>query len=245
MKHIAVPVLLAAALAASAAPSVVRIEGAPGAQHLTFNGKPYFVEGGGGGGSKALLAAIGGNSFRTWGAGGAKKELDEAERHGLTVMVGFWLGHAKHGFDYTRKDMLDKTTADTLRVVREQKDHPALLCWALGNEMELGNPHLPEMWRYINELALKVKEIDPNHPVCTVIAEVWKDKVKQIEELCPALDFVGINSYGGSGSVGKRWIENGGKKPYMITEFGPPGATEVGKTAYGCPLEWTSTRKAE
>ena len=80
---------LFAALALHGAGSVVRIEGSTGAWHLTFNGKPYFIKGGGGGGSKALLKEIGGNSFRTWGADKAKVELDEAQKYGHTVMLGF------------------------------------------------------------------------------------------------------------------------------------------------------------
>ena len=81
-----------AALSALAAGSVVKITGSEGSWGLTFNGKPYFVNGGGGGGSKALLKEIGGNSFRTWGANAAKKDLDEAAKYGETVTIGFWLG---------------------------------------------------------------------------------------------------------------------------------------------------------
>jgi hypothetical protein len=80
--------------------SVVKIEGGEGSWRLTLNGKPYFIKGGGGGGSKALLKEIGGNSFRTWGADKAKVELDEAQKYGHTVMLGFWLGHHNHGLRY-------------------------------------------------------------------------------------------------------------------------------------------------
>lgn len=225
--------------------SVVRVERGEDTCRLTINGKPTFLYGGGGGGSKELLAAMGGNTFRTWGADHARKDLDEGAKYGLTVMVGFWLGHAEHGFDYTNQEALRKTRESVLRTVRAEKDHPALLCWALGNEMELGNKHTVEMWTFINDLAKEVKALDPNHPVCTVIAEVWKDKVQEIERLCPDLDFVGINSYGGCGSVGKRWRENGGKKPYVVTEFGPWGAEEGGKSSFGCPLEPTTSEKAD
>lgn len=98
-----------AALSALAAGSVVKITGSEGSWGLTFNGKPYFVNGGGGGGSKALLKEIGGNSFRTWGANAAKKDLDEAAKYGETVTIGFWLGHAKHGFSYKNQQALDDT----------------------------------------------------------------------------------------------------------------------------------------
>ena len=67
--------------------AVVRIEGSEGSWRLTRNGEPYFIRGGGGGGSKALLREIGGNSFRTWGADAAKRDLDEGAKHGLTVSL--------------------------------------------------------------------------------------------------------------------------------------------------------------
>ena len=50
-----------AAASAAAAPSVVRVEGAPGAQRLTVNGKPFVIKGAGGGGSKKVLAQLGAN----------------------------------------------------------------------------------------------------------------------------------------------------------------------------------------
>ena len=60
--------LVALALPSVAAPRVVRIGGQPGAWRMTVDGKPFVAKGAGGGGSKALLASLGANSFRTWGA---------------------------------------------------------------------------------------------------------------------------------------------------------------------------------
>ena len=71
--HFALLPLLVAAAATSFAGSVVRVERGEDSCRLTFNGKPLFLYGGGGGGSKELLAAMGGNTFRTWGADHARK----------------------------------------------------------------------------------------------------------------------------------------------------------------------------
>ncbi len=237
--------MCAVSASAFAAGSVVTIEGTEGAWRLVRNGKPYFIRGGGGGGSKALLKEIGGNSFRTWGADRAKAELDEAAKFGHTVMLGFWLGHHNHGFSYLEKAALERTERDVLATVAKIKDHPALLCYALGNEMELGEPHPKEMWTFINSLAKKVREADPNHPVGTVVADMWKDKADAINAYAPDLQYIGINSYGGALTVGKRWQELGGKVPYILTEYGPMGANECGVAPNGLPIEWTSTRKAD
>ncbi|MBP5321853.1 MAG: hypothetical protein J6334_12795 [Kiritimatiellae bacterium] len=232
------------AVLSHAAGSVVKIEGGEGAWRLTVNGEPFFINGGGGGGSKALLKAIGGNSFRTWGANRAREELDEARRYGHTVMLGFWLGHHNHGFSYLDTAALARTEREVLATVAAIKDHPALLCYALGNEMELGEPHPKEMWTFINTLAEKVRAADPNHPVGTVVADMWKEKAEAINRYAPALQYIGLNAYGGACTVGRRWRELGGKLPYILTEYGPRGANECGKAPNGMPLEWTSTRKA-
>ncbi len=108
---------VAALVSPVSAGSVVRVERGEDTFRPTVNGKPTFLHGGG---SKELLAAMGGNTFRTWGADHARKDLDEGARYGLTVMVGFWPGHTGHGFDYTNREALRKTREGVLRTVRAE-----------------------------------------------------------------------------------------------------------------------------
>ncbi len=234
----------AASLAAGAfAGSVVKLEGKDGAWQLKKDGQVYFVLGAGGGGPKKLLAELGGNSNRTWGSDKAKAELDDAHKYGLTMTIGHWFGHEQHGFKYNDPSALAKQKADVKKMVLANKDHPALLIWALGNEMEMNCSHEEELWKHVEDCAKMVKELDPNHPVMTVIAEIPDKKVQMIHKFCPSVDIVGINTYGGAPSIPERWKKAGGTKPYIITEFGPPGQWEVGKNAFGCPPEMTSTEK--
>ena len=58
------------------------------------------------------------------------------------------------------------------------------------------------------------------------------------------IDIHGVNAYGGAQSLPERYRAAGGKKPYVITEFGPPGAWETETTEWGAPLEMTSSEKA-
>ena len=242
-KALALLTAIASLSATSLAGSVVKVAGKPGAWHLTVNGKPFFVQGAGGDAPKPLLAKTGGNAFRTWGADNLQGQLDEAKANGLMLMAGFWLGHAEHGFNYTDAGALESTRRDVLAKVRAFKDHDALLCWALGNEMEMNNPHRPEMWAFIDSLAAEVKAIDPNHPVCSVVAELPDATPREFEALAPHLDFLGVNSYGGCPSVGERWRKAGMKRPYLVTEFGARGGWEGPKGAGDLPLEQTSTEK--
>jgi hypothetical protein len=212
---------------------------------LTRNGSPYFIRGAGGDGSKELLAKLGGNSVRTWGTDQLQQKLDEAHKHGLTVAVGIWLGHERHGFNYNDPAQLARQQEMVKEVVVRYKDHPAVLLWGLGNEMEgSGKGDNAAIWTAINDLARQVKELDPGHPTMTVVAEIGPEKVAAIHRLCPAIDIMGINSYAGASSLPQRYRDAGGTKPYILTEFGPPGPWEVSKTAWGAPLEPSSTEKA-
>lgn len=213
---------------------------------LRRDGQPYVIKGAAGGGSKAMLRECGANSTRTWGADGILGQLDEADKLGLTVTVGIWLGHKEHGFDWHNEKMVADQFARAKKNVLAYRDHPALLCWALGNEMEIGVADDPVMWKAINDLAVMVHELDPKHPTMTVTAEIGGHNVKNIHELCPAIDIVGINSYAGSPSLPERYAKAGGTKPYVITEYGPPGTWEFWrKTPWGAADEFTSVEKVE
>lgn len=229
----------------SGKPAVVRVVAEGEGFRLERDGKPYFIKGGGGDGPLKALAEAGGNSVRTWGVEKAGAVLDEARKLGLTVTVGIWLGHERQGFNYNDADQVAKQYDEARRAILRYKDHPALLMWGLGNEMEGdGKADNAAIYSAINNLAGMAKSLDPNHPTMTVLAEIGGDKVKNVHRLCPDVDVVGINSYAGAASIPARYKAAGGTKPYVVTEFGPPGQWESEKTPWGAAPELTSTRKA-
>ena len=226
-------------------PAVVRLVQRGGGFQLVRNGTPYVIKGVGGDASRKALVAAGGNSIRTWGTDNLGPLLDDAQRLGLTVTVGIWLGHERHGFNYNDAAQVAKQNESVRQTILRYKDHPAVLLWGLGNEMEgYGRGDNAAIWSAINSLAGMAKKLDPNHPTMTVVAEIGGDRVKNIHRLCPEIDVVGINSYGGAATLPKRYKEAGGVKPYVLTEFGPPGVWEVKKNAWGAAPELTSTEKA-
>ncbi|MCH2182682.1 MAG: hypothetical protein MK108_11815 [Mariniblastus sp.] len=214
---------------------------------LSRGGKPYTIKGVGGNGSLTLLASCGGNSLRTWGVDQRTRTLlDEAHRNGISVALGIWLGQERQGFDYDNPQSLDRQTEAVLQAVRQYKDHPAILVWGIGNEMEgHGTGDNPKIWKHIEELCQRIKQEDPNHPVMSVIAEIGGNKLPAIQEHCPSLDIIGINSYAGAGSLPQRYAQAGGTKPYIVTEFGPPGTWEVGKNNLDSIDEPSSNQKAK
>jgi hypothetical protein len=206
-------------------------------------GQPYYIKGAGGMGDLAALKKFGANSTRIWGIEETTlQRLDEAHRQDLTVAVGIWLEHERHGFAYSDEDAVQKQFDKVIEAVEKFKNHPAVLLWGIGNEME-GAGNNPKIWKHIEKLCAEIKKIDANHPTMTVIAEMGDNKIAAIHHHCPSLDVIGINSYGGATSVPARYREHGGIKPYLVTEFGPLGAWEVGKNSIGAVVEETSTAK--
>ncbi len=226
-------------------PAVVRVVKVGDGFELQRDGKPFFIKGGGGDGSFKVLAEAGGNSVRTWGPEKAAKVLDEAQKLGLTVTLGIWLGHERHGFNYNDADQVAKQSDAARSTILRFKDHPALLLWGIGNEMEgNGKADNAAIYSAINNIANLAKALDPNHPTMTVLAGIGGEKINNVHRLCPDVDIVGINSYGGAASVPKGYKAAGGTKPYVLTEFGPAGQWEVAKTSWGAAPEATSTEKA-
>lgn len=207
------------------------------------DGKPYFIKGAGGDGDRKLLVSLGGNTIRTWGADDLGKVLDEAQSQGLTVVAGIWLGHREY-FSYQDAKKVQDQFEMCKKIVQKHKDHPALLMWAFGNEAE-GDGKDPDVYKAIEALAAMSHKEDPNHPAITVIAEIGDNKLESIQKYCPSLDAVGVNSYGGGPSLPERYKKVGFQKPYMLTEFGPPGPWEAEKTAWAAAREMTSTAKAQ
>ena len=107
---------------------------------LLRDDKPYYVKGAGGSGSLEMLAKAGANSNRTWGVDNtdeAWSRLDEAEKNGLSVAQGIWLGHERHGMDYSDYGQVVQQIDQTLKYVRDLKHHPAILVWGIGNYLIL------------------------------------------------------------------------------------------------------------
>ena len=233
--------------AANHQPIPVKVQQHDSKWQLTRAGKPYFIKGAGGDSHLKLLAEKGGNSIRTWGVGAETQQLlDKAYANGLSVTVGIWLEHASNGYDYDDYEQVSDQIAKALAAVRKYKNHPAVLMWGIGNEMEgYESGDNPAIWHHVDHLCRLIKQEDPHHPTMTVIAEIGGNRVAAIHRFCPNVDIIGINSYGGAPSLPQRYRETGGTKPYVVTEFGPVGQWEVGRDANNAVMEPFSNQKAD
>lgn len=210
---------------------------------LKRDGKPYFIKGAGGTHYMDRLKAYGGNSIRTWSPKDAGKILDDAHRMGLTVTLGLDVRAERHGFDYNDPESVAKQLEGIRKTVLQYRNHPALLAWGIGNELNLHYSN-PKVWDAVNDIAAMIHELDPNHLVTTMLAGVNKKEFDYIQEKCPAIDLIAVQVYGGLASVPEQIKSVGWTKPYIVTEWGPTGHWEVTQTPWDASLEENSSEKA-
>ncbi len=233
-------VMLWLPMVAGAARADVVVKG----RDILVDGKPFIVKGAAGTTRLDLLRQLGANTVRSYGAEEAWL-LDEAHKHGLKVILGFWLEHPRRGVSY-RDPAFVRGQLDKLRsFVERHKSHPALLMWGLGNEVEAELADDGEVWPAIEEAARLVKRLDPAHPTLAVLAEAGNNKVAKIVAAAPSIDVLGVNSYGdGLPSLPARVRQQAWDGPLLITELGPRGQWQAAKTPWGAFVEPSSNEKA-
>ena len=91
------------------------------------NGENYFVKGAGGYQYLNQLKILE-NSIRTWGVDNAQQILDDAHKLGITVCLGLWVGHERHGFNYDDEYAVMGQLESFKKIINEFKDHPLFLC---------------------------------------------------------------------------------------------------------------------
>ena len=209
---------------------------------LYNNGKPYYIKGAGAKSNFRQAVECGANSIRIWSTNN-ENLLDSAYKYGLTVSLGLWVAQERNGFNYDDEyavaGQIERLKKDILKL----KDHPALLVWGIGNEVDLKYTNF-KVWETIEELAKFIKEVDPSHPTMTVIAGIDPAKLYMINKYCPSVDILGINVYGGIEMASINVRKYNWTKPYIVTEWGVNGPFEAKKTAWGAKVELPNGIKA-
>ncbi|MEW6257029.1 MAG: glycosyl hydrolase [Pseudomonadota bacterium] len=238
-----IALMVGAGGAGPAAASVVTVRGTD----ILLDGVPLVGNGASGLDRLSDLKATGATVLRTYGEEPGEI-LDAAQRAGLKVVVGFWMEHPRRGFDYGNRPAAEAQLGELRKMVERYRTHPALLAWAVGNEVEteLTPEQAAQVWPAIEEAARLVKTLDGAHPVMAVLADTGADKVSLLKQQAPSVDLLGLNVYGDSAlSIVARARSQGWSGPILITELGALGQWQAGKTAWGAPVELTSTEKAD
>ncbi len=199
------------------------------------------------------LQFLGVNTIRLWATNDDTiKLLNAAQKHNIKVLIGIWMRHGRPGmedddsFNYLEdtKGMEDMYNG-AIETVKKYKNHPAVLAWAVGNEVYLNMATDPEKEAYsllLERICSKIKSLDTNHPIASV--EAWTFGLDWWEKHVPSIDIYGLNSYGpGAGILASELEKRGIDKPYMITEFGVTGEWDIKQEKNGITVEPTDSQK--
>lgn len=164
--------------------------------NLAVNGQPVIIKGVVGHTFLEKAKAYGCNSVRTsWRA----EQLAQVSELGMHALVNLPARAERDGMNYDDTTTVKLQTEELVSIVKATKDHPAVLMWAIGNELDYIpplQPFNPKVWDAVNQVAKAIHDIDPHHPVMTVIGTSMMHKVADIVKRCPDIDLLGINSYG-------------------------------------------------
>jgi len=216
---------------------------------LLRGGQPYVIRGAGMARNDIeRFVAHGGNSIRTWSTSSDYQDtaelLDAAHSHGVTVALGLSMTAERHGFDYDDPEAVVRQLETIREQVLKYKDHPALLFWLVGNELNHSYSN-PAVWDAVNDVAEMIHELDPNHPVTTPISGFKPDVIAEIQTRAPAVDFISFQMYGSLFGLPEQIAATGFDGPFMMTEWGTIGYWEMEQTSWGTPAELTSSEKAD
>lgn len=232
----------------SPVPKKVELKKESNGYQLYVNNEPFYMKGAGTDTrDPSSVAKHGGNTIRTWRTGSESftggQILDTAQAHGLMVVLGLDIARERHGFNYDDeaavKSQLDYARGEVLKY----KDHPALLAWGIGNELNLRYTN-KKVWDAVNEISEMIKEVDPNHLTTTMIAGASPDVIRAVMEGCPSLDFLSVQLYGSIKKLPGYIAESDYQGAYAVTEWGVTGHWESPLTEWNRPIEENSHLKA-
>ena len=218
---------------------------------LLRGGEPYVIHGAGMGiDDIRRFASHGGNSIRNWTTTGEYQDtqalLDSAHANGVTVALCLSMEVEHWGFDYDDAEAVAEQFERMRAEVLKYRDHPALLVWIIGNELNFDYTN-PKVYDAVNDLSRMIHDVDTNHPTTTTITGVHNSEslLEDIAKRAPDLDFLSFQVYKELEILPRVIEEIGFEQPFFITEWGAVGFWEADQTAWGAPIEATSTEKAQ
>jgi hypothetical protein len=153
-------------------------------------------------------------------------------RYGIMVLMGDLFGAYAvgsgaswyRGTNYSDPKHRERLKERVREMVQNYKDEPYILMWVLGNETNYGVANSSKrfpvpFYKFANEVARMIKELDPNHPVALCNGDTLYLDI--FAEECHDIDVFGANSYRGWQGFGF-WsdVKTLCGKPVLVTEYG-------------------------
>ncbi|MDD5491970.1 MAG: glycoside hydrolase family 2 TIM barrel-domain containing protein [bacterium] len=173
----------------------------------------------------ALIRAMGANTVRFHSMPTDTKLLDAAYEYGLFVIITCTVDWNK---DFNVQANRDKVLSDLTTTVNKWKDHPAILMWLIGNEINFHTTSLTAWYSLLNDCAVKVHELEGmnHHPVTSAEANIdmLGSVVNRSDDAhVPDVDVWAAQVYrGATTGFDSMFEEYAAKstKPLILTEFG-------------------------
>lgn len=213
-----------------------------GSYKLFFHSKPFYLKGVSCFGGFEGLEDLGGNAIRIWDTDSTNLLLDKAGDHQLAVVLVLNVLSERQGMDYSNREMVLSQRARIRTDILSYKDHPAVLMWSLGNELDLDYQN-KEVWKELDTLSQVVNAADGKHLTTTCVMP-RKKTFDYLRTYCPSIQLIGINSFGYAPDVANmlRSIQ-ASDLPYFFSEWGPKGYWEVPQTDWEASYESSSSQK--
>ncbi|MCE7065066.1 hypothetical protein LZG73_07200 [Dyadobacter sp. CY326] len=215
---------------------------------LLRNGRPFEIRGAGGMSNFRQLQAAGGNALRVWDTTNLQQLLDSAQAHNIAVIVGLPIQNSEQLALYNDPAKAARQLSVFKTLISRLKNHPALLMWCLGNELDFPfKPAYGHFYDAFNALTDMIHQEDPNHPITTTVLNLNQKYIANIQLRCD-IDIISFNIFNRIGLLredldGFSWFWNG---PYMLLEWGTDGPWEgSANTAWGAFIENPSKKKAD
>tara|TARA_R110002033_G_scaffold171214_1_gene218617 strand:+ start:32919 stop:34262 length:1344 start_codon:yes stop_codon:yes gene_type:complete len=218
---------------------------------LFKNNKHFYIRGTAGEPLFKELAAMGGNTLRLYDTINLKRNLIEAEKYGISIIVDIPIPRYNDDYNpYANESNNNLLKKEVRTLVRNYKKYPALLLWNLGNEVEFPFVLIKNKFIYtFNELIDIIHDEDPDHPVSTAINSGSRRQTLSIYWHAPNLDIAAYNIFGNlknlKSVISKISYITGRDMPYYISEWGANGPWEEANTIWKAPIEPTTTKKGE
>ncbi|MEP5254448.1 MAG: glycoside hydrolase family 2 TIM barrel-domain containing protein [Winogradskyella arenosi] len=172
-----------------------------------------------------LMVEAGINTIRVYAPIADKNVLDQIEKAGLKVIMGF--GY-KQGGHY---DIYSGTFID---LVNTFKNHNAILMWELGNEYnyhpEWFDGDIKNWYKAMNAAAALIHQNDPSHPVTTAHGDLPNELARSMS---PNIDVWGMNVYRSirPETIFEQWKDLS-SKPMYLSETGADSYMQIANEGY-------------